>query len=117
MGLMIPSGNPDLSEFEWSKGIRSRRIFRSPRTRRSISVLRNPQDMDTWKKLLGRTGDEPGVGALILYVIDRDSTSPRTGTKFFEQGETAEDIVGTLFSFPRPRAFSPVTYMTQETSS
>lgn len=111
--IAIPAGNPDRDLVTWAAGVSSHKVKRSPHTRHSIGVLRNPGDLRTWQKELKRGLDDPSIGCLMLYAVDKESTS-KSGIRFYDDPAQGEDIVGLLLAFPRPKAFVPVPYISQQ---
>jgi hypothetical protein len=111
--IAIPRGNPDRDLITWAPGVSSRKVHRAPASRHSIGVLRSPSDLSQWSEALNRRQNDPRTGCLMLYAVDRASES-RTGIRFFDRPENGEDIVGLMFIFPRPTAYVPVDYVSQQ---
>jgi hypothetical protein len=110
--VVIPRGNRDRDAYSWGSGAIARRIMRTPTTARSIRVLSSPRDIAAWKQTAGRTGEDPDLGCLMLYAIDKNSGSPdRT---FFPSGSDGTDIIGVVFVFPDSHTDVTVEYVSQQ---
>jgi hypothetical protein len=103
--IAVPRGNPSLEPFNWTNGIFSRKVHRSPLKPHSIRVLSSPGDIREWRAEAGRAADDVTTAALFLYLIDRESIFPRAGE--------GEDIVGLVFALPISRSNELIEYISQ----
>lgn len=103
--LLIPRGSPDRPPFSWAEDVSSRRVERTPTSATSIGTLYSGNDFAQWKQQAGRTGDDPDLGLLIFYLIDRES-----GPLFLP---AATDILGLALKFPGSRSNVVVDYVSQ----
>ncbi|MFW7380187.1 MAG: Z1 domain-containing protein [Oligoflexus sp.] len=110
--IVLPSGNPNLAEFEWCQNIRTKKVNRGPKTQKSIGVLSSPGDLKRWRIALDRDTNDPTTGALFLYIIDNLSKS-KSGKALFSNPQSAEDVLGLVFVFPNTNSYTPVTYISQ----
>jgi hypothetical protein len=110
--VAIPRGNPDREPYHWASDVIARRVMRSPTTKNSIRVLSSPGDIAGWKKVAERTGNDPNVGCLILYAIDKTSGMPKKS--FFLSASDATDIVGLVLAFPDSHTNVTVEYVSQQ---
>lgn len=111
--VVIPRGNPSLGLHVWTDGVVTRKVRRKPTMRqsRSIGVLRDPGNIERWRSDFSRSDRDPNVGGLFLYAIDRESRDGDTETFW---GDEKDDIIGLIFVFPKPQAYVPVPYVTQQ---
>ncbi len=114
--VFLPKGNPSCEIINWTNEVVSHKIQRSPRTKYSIGVLRSPSDIEKWRSTLSRQKDDPKVGCLTIYTIDKASKSS-SGSMIYSDPNNAEDIVALLFVFPKTRNAVPITYITQQEDS
>lgn len=105
--VVVPRGNSALEPYRWADDVIARRIKRSARTKSSIGVLSSPGDIAEWKKVAGRTGEDPDLGCMMLYTIDKS---------FFKNPAEAIDIIGLVFLFPDSKTDVLVdsTYVSQQ---
>lgn len=107
--LCIPRGNPDLEPVQWTPGVASRAIRRTPTSATSIRTLQSPPDQRRWRNLAGRDGLDPDLACLMFYVIDyRESEAPDASFR-----PAGANILGLVFLFPRSASGVTVPYLSQ----
>ena len=111
--IILPSGNSKLEPFTWANDVFTYRINRSPETELSIRVLRDPNDIDEWRKYLKRDPKDASQGCLMLYLIDSKTTG-KDGMTFFLDESRAEDILGLVFVFPESKSNETIEYVSQQ---
>ncbi len=118
--VVIPQGNPDRPPFQWTEGVGSRMVKRSPTARLSSSIgtLSSPNDLRLWRDATGRSLDDPTHGAVLLYLVDKDSgVNAKTGNvdlAFFRSQADAVDLLGITLVFPTSQARVVVDYLSQQ---
>lgn len=110
--VVIPRGNPEREPYHWAGDAIARRVMRSPTTKNSIRVLSSPPDIAGWKKAAGRRGNDPNLGCLFLYAIDKTSGMPKK--MFFAKPTDATDIIGLVLVFPDSHTNVTVEYVSQQ---
>jgi len=110
--VVIPRGSAVRGPYRWAGDVIAWRVMRSPTTRNSIRVLSDPGDIAGWKKAAGRTGNDPHIGCLILYAIDKTSGMPKK--TFFTNASDATDIIGLVMAFPESHTNVTVEYVSQQ---
>mgnify|MGYP001618929667 CR=1 FL=1 len=110
--IVLPRGPREMEPFPWTQDIFTHKIHRSPFTATSIKQLKSPSDIDFWREQTGRDPKDPKHGAMVLYLIDRNSESPK-GRKFFSDPSAAEDLLGMVFVFPESKSNATVEYVSQ----
>jgi hypothetical protein len=105
--VCIPRGNPERDAVVWAGNVLSRCVLRTPISPTSIGALWSPTDRQPWLHLAQRPGsDDPDLGCLFLYLIDRNSGDP--GRQFFQ--EAGAHVLGLVLLFPssaRPDLITP----------
>jgi len=101
-----------IGRLQWFSGFITHKIVRTPVTRWSIRQLKSPNDIDSWQKSFNRTPNDPTLGALFIYLIDKNIQNS-SGVRLFPEGKESEDIVGLTFVFPEAHRHVPATYFTQ----
>lgn len=105
--VCIPRGNPGRDAFLWAGSILSRYVLRTPISSTSIGALWSPTDREPWLHLAQRpTGNDPDLGCLFLYLIDRNSGE--LGRQFFS--DAGAHLLGLVLLFPpsgRPDLITP----------
>jgi hypothetical protein len=110
--VVIPRGSAKLDPYHWADGAIARRVMRSPTTKNSIRVLSSPPDIAAYRKAAGRNGNDPDMGCLILYAIDKQSGAPKK--TFFASATDATDIIGLVLLFPDSQSNVTVEYVSQQ---
>lgn len=112
--IVLPRGSRELEPYPWSKNVFAHKIHRSPYTATSVRQLKSPGDIDSWREQTGRDPKDPKYGAMVLYLIDKNSESPAPeGRKFFSDPAAAEDLLGMVFVFPESKSNATVEYASQ----
>jgi hypothetical protein len=110
--IVLPRGNQNIEPYSWGKDIFTHKIQRSPYTAISVRQLKSPSDLDFWRTETGRDPKDPMHGAMVLYLVDKNSESPE-GRKFFSDPSAAEDLLGMVFVFPESKSNATVEYVSQ----
>lgn len=108
--VFLPAGSK--TDFDWGSGIKTKTVHRSPVTRKSIGVLSSTSDVTRWKQDLGRDGNDPDRGCLLLYAIDGTHKNA-SGLNFFASDEKP-DIVGLVMIFPQSARVTAAMYVSQD---
>jgi len=110
--VVIPRGNRDREPFSWREDVFSRKMVRTRYTATSIKILSSEGDVDGWREITGRVGDDPRRGVLFLYLIDKNSgVGPQKA--LFPDPSRAEDVLGLVFLFPNSTSNVTVEYISQ----
>jgi hypothetical protein len=113
--IVVPRGSPERPPFSWTEEVSSRRVERTPSSATSIGVLYSGNDFVQWKEQAGRTGDDPDIGLLIFYLIDRESGAPKQDGQpdhaYFRPAAT--DVLGLGLKFPGSGSNVVIDYVSQ----
>ena len=111
--IVLPRGSKDRETYAWGKNVFANKVHRSPLiTTTSVRQLKSPSDITSWREYASRDPKDPTYGALLLYLIDKNSESPE-GRKFFSDRESAEDLLGLVFVFPESKSNATIEYVSQ----
>jgi hypothetical protein len=110
--VVLPRGSRELEPYPWAKDVLTHKIRRSPYTATSLRQLKSPSDLEFWRGQTGRDPKDSTHGALMLYLVDKDSESETVG-KLFLDPASAEDLLGLVFAFPESKSDATVEYVSQ----
>ena len=118
--VVLPPGPKNGDFFPWTPDISTKKVTRrlnkrKTKGRTAIKVLTESKHIDKVREVYSISPDlssDSEKGALLIYVIDKDS-GKETEQALFPDDSGGEDIIGLAFIFPKSKSQATIPWVTQ----